>query len=203
MAFAIHTLRALCGAFLLSQLLLACSHLNQQGNTTTARPLDALPQSWRSEGKISLRAFNPQSGTTESRVFGYHWQQQPQSLLLELKGTLNLGRLSIESSDSGALIRRGDKILSQAATLDQLLWEETGISLPTHLLQYWILGLPSPAMPHDRATTSAFQQAGWTIEYPRYTSEGGYTLPVRLNASNEDISLRVAISRWQLGELAP
>lgn len=194
-------------------LLAACSPLTtqQQGSNRLA----TAPDYWINRGKIAVQIINPQPSQSARQVLSFRCKQSPDNFLLELSGTLGFGRVSIEENSDGALIRRGDKVLSRAATLDALLISQVGLDLPVDQLKNWVLGLPQssallqpPSGSNSDAASAAiptingFIEGGWEINYPQATVINGYILPTKILAKNDALALKIAIKDWQLSEIA-
>ena len=89
-------------------------------------------------------------------------------------------------------------------TVEALLVDVVGWSLPFSGLDYWVRGLPHPGADYRHRLDSAgraqsIRQDGWDIAYHDYFAEAGDepSLPRKLKLSNETVSLKLVIERWQ------
>ena len=72
-------------------------------------------------------------------------------------------------------------------------------------LSWWVRGLVAPGdyedrMIDDKGHLSELLQGGWTIEYGKYDTVEGSSLPRKLTAHQADWKLKLAIRDWQLLE---
>jgi outer membrane lipoprotein LolB len=47
--------------------------------------------------------------------------------------------------------------------------------------------------------TTTLEQAGWRIDYQRYSDEPGARVPVKFRAMHGEARVRIVVDRWQLG----
>lgn len=166
---------------------------------TTASP----PQS--SAAELDNWAFTGRLGITDGQQSwqsSISWEQQGEAYRIDLVGALGQGQISIRGDLDGVTLRQGEQLL-QADDPDQLLTEATGLSLPISSLRYWLLGLATPTSAVTPITDAEgrlrqLQQAGWLIHYPNYIQVGDFSLPQRLRAVYEPVTVQLLIRQWTL-----
>ena len=88
-------------------------------------------------------------------------------------------------------------------TVEALMNDVVGWSLPFSGLDYWVRGLPYPDDDYRHRLSStghaqSIRQDGWDIAYLDYFAEAGeLSLPRKLKLTNEKVTLKLVIERWQ------
>lgn len=182
-------------AWLLLIFISGCATLDRPDgeSVTTADELT----DWSFEGRLGI------DDGRQSWQSSVHWVQQGESYRIDLIGPLGQGRMAIRGGPDGVGLHSGDQWL-YADDPDELLLQATGFSVPVSGLRHWLLGLTTPdpaAQPVADAEGRLRQlrQTGWLITYPTYIVVDGYSLPQRLQAVREEITVRLLINRWTLG----
>ena len=162
---------------------------------------------WNLRGKISVRAGS------KGEIGRILWIRDGDSHQLELYGNFGSRRIRlIQDSDSVVLEdTQGRKITG--SSMQAVLEQRTGQSLPVESLTYWIVGAIDP----DYMSVNVWdvegrlisiQQAGWTVNFSKYGNVGGYKLPTRFDMvadaelvvseeSDQNIEeIRIVISNW-------
>ena len=126
------------------------------------------------------------------------WRQRQNLAEVHLSGPLGIGALVLKRTPDGISLNGGPPSEAGLAQLQERL----GFDLPIDRLRYWLLGVPDPsaayALEHnaqDRALR--LTQADWTIDYDRYMSAGGDSLPAHLVLNHEGVRVRIAVERWE------
>ena len=158
-------------------------------------------QDWELRGKLGYR------GPDTNGSAWLTWIQQAEHFDLTLTGPMGAGATRISGDAETAALSRGrDQI--RASSASALTQEALGVSLPLEELLWWVRGLPAPGAP---ATTqlgedqllASLQQAGWQLQFDRYTSVAGLHLPSRISGTGTDnyqgLSFTLVINRWQPG----
>lgn len=132
-----------------------------------------------------------------------HWTQCADGLDLRFIAPLGAGTVRISGGAGAMRVRAtdGTDIVSHdiVADLDQWL----GVGVPVPALRWWMLGLPMPSAAHaglaiDAAGRAArFEQAGWSVAFPRYAAHGGHDVPAVVVAERPDARVRLAVERWR------
>ncbi len=135
---------------------------------------------------------------------GVDWQEQPGQFRMRVSGPFGQGAVELVGIDQQLVLRDADGRLHTADSLDALLHRVTGWELPVEGMRYWARGLPAPAtayeVVHDDAGQLAhLHQDGWDIEYRRFHAEPAGQWPAKLRLARGDVSVRLVIDRWVLG----
>ncbi len=147
-------------------------------------------------GRLAVRL--PGDAVTAS----LRWQQAPGQFDISLHGPFNRGNLELRG-DAGGVQLRTAEFQGSAPTLDRLMLEQFGWTLPVDGLPWWVRGMPMPGDDFSgleldaEGRMIALDQAGWHIAVERYDSVGPLQLPRLVTLSTGDIRLRLSIRDWQ------
>jgi len=156
-------------------------------------------ETWSLRGRLALRTAE------EGAHASLHWVRRQDVHRVDLAGPFGGGRVRVTYDGSGAELREADGKVHRDASVQELVARATGWWLPLEGLNYWVVGLPAPGAPAQRALDpwgrlQRLRQLGWTIEFLEYVREGGYELPRRLfirRASPEEtLEVRLVIEDW-------
>jgi outer membrane lipoprotein LolB len=188
--------------FLVSLLTLAaCATAPRQPGVPANIDLAQLDR-WQARGRLGVSG--PENGGSGS----FDWQQRGDRTELQIRGPVGVGsvRLQLRGDPSSPELKMetadGRKLESTAA------WDELearlGAAVPAGNLRFWMLGLAAPGEHQWHEPTSdgvvTLEQAGWRIDYQRYSTEPGARVPVKMSASNGEARVRIVVDRWQLGQ---
>lgn len=152
---------------------------------------------WGLLGKISLDDGD-QGGSGRLQ-----WDVKPGSSELDFHGALGRGAWHLQIGPQGVLLKMADGTEQTAADVDELIQERMGWPIPLDALQWWVRGLAAPGV-IDNETIGpgglliGLSQFGWRVDFNRYDSYGGMELPVRLEATQGNYRVKLAIKRWQM-----
>ncbi len=136
---------------------------------------------------------------------GIRWQRQHNGRFMMLldapfgQGVLRIDALGPEEFR----LRLPDGQLFVNNTVEALMVDVVGWSLPISGLDYWIRGLPYPGDDYRHRLDStgrakSIRQAGWDISYLDYfAATGEPPLPRKLKLTKEAVTLKLVIERWQ------
>jgi len=136
---------------------------------------------------------------------GIRWQRQDNgrfSMLLDApfgQGVLRIDALGPEEFR----LRLPDGQLFVNNTVEALMVDVVGWSLPISGLDFWIRGLPYPGDNYrhrldSRGRAQSIRQAGWDITYLDYFAKVGEPpLPRKLTLASKGVTLKLVIERWQ------
>ena len=189
----------------------ACSRYGSIGDDSLRQNLWAVQQEsaaevtqWNLYARAALRL--------EGQFYniGIRWQRHEDGRFqMLLEAPFGQGVLRIDALGPGEFrLRLPDGQVFVNTTVEALMEDVVGWSLPFSGLDYWVRGLPSPTDDNRHRLDSAgrarsIRQDGWDIAYLDYFPDaGGATLPRRLKLSNETVTLKLVIERWQLAPSA-
>lgn len=154
-------------------------------------------QAWQLYGAIAIKTS--QAGQAAS----FNWQQQAnQHYTIGLYGPLGAGRVTLIGTPNQVSLTANGKQY-HAKTPESLMQDVLGWQLPVHNLYYWIRGIPAPNLPATRQFDAAnrlskLEQQGWQVTYLQYTGVNGVDLPTKIMLKNQQLSVKVVLSSWQL-----
>lgn len=129
------------------------------------------------------------------------WQQSsPKAYQLSLYGPLGSGHITlIGKKNLVTLMDNKNKITARDG--ESLIRQQTGHTIPVNSMYYWLRGLPAPEpkakIKHDTyGHLTSLTQAGWHIQYVRYTSFQGIDLPSKLVMTHQKIKVKIIINSW-------
>lgn len=121
-----------------------------------------------------------------------------------LEAPFGQGVLSIDAVGPGRYrLRLPDGQLVTGSSVEALLDEVAGWSLPIAGLDYWVRGVPDPRSGSSHRLDSegrarSIRQDGWDITYVDYFQDSRRpALPRRLSLANDQLTLKLVIERWQ------
>lgn len=153
--------------------------------------------SWEISGAMAARSKG--KGWNAS----LNWMQRGASRYqIRLSGPLGSGTIIVSRNGGVVTLRDGPKTAS-SSDASILLRQQTGISLPVNNLYYWARGIPAPGSVQSEKRDQAgrlivLRQAGYTIDYPRYTSVGKAVLPSSVRLQGNGVFIKLVISRWRV-----
>ena len=153
--------------------------------------------SWTLTGAIAAK------NKTEAWTASLNWKQHgPHNYQIHLFGPLGGGSLLIEKKD-GMVTYQDAQTRIQSKSSDALFYKQTGMHIPIQHLYYWIRGVPAPgatqSVHYDKAgRLSSLKQAGYIIQYERYTNKQGIELPSKLRVYGREGNLKLIIKRWEI-----
>lgn len=134
------------------------------------------------------------------------WNDSGEASSLQFRGALGQGAWRLDISPGITRLERSDGSIAEAADVDRLVWEETGWTLPVTALEWWVRGLAAPDRQapermelNPDGTIALLEQAGWRITFERYMDWADQSLPSRLEAVRDQLTVKLAVSRWRGG----
>jgi outer membrane lipoprotein LolB len=191
-------------------ILTACSSINDvpvannqasQNIDTRNKQLSQL-NSWTITGKIAfINAKERQSATL-------HWQknQATESETLNLSTLFGIKVLELQREKSNFTLEV-DGQTYQTKDLDNLIYNLTGLNLPTRAMNSWLKGLaylPSDKIKYHEKTqlpeslTSHYNNKAWQINYSKYHHIGLFQLAKQLTIIQGDLRIRIVIHAWKI-----
>ena len=140
-----------------------------------------------------------------SYSIGIRWQRYENGrFMMLLEAPFGQGVLRIDALGPEKFrLRLPDGRLFVNNTVEALMKDVVGWSLPFSGLDYWVRGIPHPEGDYRHRLNSAgraksIRQDGWVIAYLDYFAEADeFSLPRRLKITNETATLKLVIERWQ------
>jgi len=153
---------------------------------------------WQVQGKLGVR-LPDNSGSVY-----FNWKQRPTDFAIHLSGPLGQGTSWIRGNDRRVSLEQSDHATIFADTPEELMQHSLGWWLPVSQLYYWIRAIPAPESDvqnlsrHQDGTPKTLVQNDWQLEYSRYKSVNGWSLPSKVIARHNDIKLTFIIKNWKL-----
>ena len=153
--------------------------------------------SWAFNGRVSLTR-----GETGWHA-GLVWREQAGAYSLRVAGPLGQGAFELNGDAAGVMLVDADNQTFTARNADALVLHVTGWILPVSGMHYWVRGLAAPdgaaQVQRDAAgLMTRLEQSGWVINYDRYQSVAGLSLPGKLRLERDDFAVRLVIDEWLL-----
>lgn len=158
--------------------------------------LTAIPE-WGLVGKISLDDGD-RGGSGRLQ-----WNVRDNGSELDFHGAMGRGAWNLQIGPDGAVLREASGSEQTAPGVNALIQDRMGWPIPVEALQWWVRGLAAPGTVDDeqldpQGLLTSLNQLGWRVEFNRYDSKTGVSLPVRLDARRDNYRVKLAIGRWQL-----
>ena len=159
-------------------------------------------QHWELRGRLAVRADD--QGGQATLV----WRRDGSRHSMRLGGPLGRGLLQLTQDESGAQLQDAEQRISRAPSAEELLFRYSGWRLPVDNLNYWVRGVPVPAVAmeqelNDSGHLKTLRQEGWEVQYQEYVLVEGRSLPSRLRLTNPQktighpaMEVRLVIERW-------
>ncbi|HTS54247.1 MAG TPA: lipoprotein insertase outer membrane protein LolB [Burkholderiales bacterium] len=135
-----------------------------------------------------------------------HWQHTPSADDVWLYSPVGSTVARMRQDASGALLITSDGKEYRAADIKLLAREVLGWELPLGGLQYWVRGLPWPALDAAQQEYDAagrprlLSQGGWQVAYLDWAPAGVSGLPSLLDLSGEGLHMRLVIEKWKVDD---
>lgn len=153
---------------------------------------------------IQVRAFTVDGRAANSLGIraDLHWQQfRDGRYEARIAGPLGMGATEISGDQRRVQVRSAQGV-EVSDNPEAWMAERVGWTLPLRGLRWWALGLPAPGVPAQieldaQGQLSTLSQSGWTLSYLEYAEVDGLSLPRRLEASNDEVRVKLLFDRWQ------
>jgi outer membrane lipoprotein LolB len=154
---------------------------------------------WNMVGRLAVR--NSDDGGSGH----FSWRTSAGDSQMDFHGALGRGAWRLVADAKGAELELADGTVHRADSIDELVRLQLGWEIPVDRLSWWVRGLVAPGdyedrMIDDKGNLSELLQGGWTIEYGKYDTVEGISLPLKLTARQADWKVKLAIRDWQLLE---
>ncbi|MFO1419249.1 MAG: lipoprotein insertase outer membrane protein LolB [Methylotetracoccus sp.] len=170
--------------------------LRTEGPAADQSALRALAH-WRLDGRIAVQT------PKEAIQAGLFWEHEGTQDRLRLSGPLSQGTVSIVVQPDVVLIRDSAGRTTMSRDVEQALKRELGVAVPVASLRWWVTGLPEPDVTGEARYDASgrlqrLDQRGWQIEFERFVSVGGLSLPQKMAAQGGDIKLKLVVDDWSV-----
>lgn len=154
---------------------------------------------WNIQAKLGIKTDK------ESHSTLLDWQQQQNQYAIRVTTPIGTSIAQIDNDGETVTLLLSKDEKYQSASLDDLLWNQLGWTLPADHLFYWIRGLPAPGNIESVNVDTQFRlaklnQSGWSITYTDYLLADGYQLPRKMTLIHADLKLTLLISQWQISD---
>jgi outer membrane lipoprotein LolB len=149
-------------------------------------------------GRVNVRV---ESKAYPGRI---HWQHAPDADDVWLYSPVGSTVARMRQDASGALLITSDGKEYRAEDIKLLAREVLGWDLPLDGLQYWVRGLPWPALDAAQQEYDAdgrpkfLSQGDWQVAYLDWSPAGVSGLPSKLDLSGQGMRLRLVIEKWKV-----
>ncbi|NIY82283.1 lipoprotein insertase outer membrane protein LolB [Vibrio hepatarius] len=191
---------------LISIVLSGCANIepsttNVEWDTHQQR-LDSIAQ-YKANGKLGY--ISPE----QRQSLNFQWQHAPRSSQLRLTTFLGQTALNLTITPAGAFVETYDDQSYASPNAETLIQQLTGLTIPVEQLSDWLLGDPTGADSYQLNDTNTVATLNkqingqrWELEYIKYTdvqlSGVSIPLPQKLKLKQQDISINIVISNWDL-----
>lgn len=156
---------------------------------------------WQIRGKIAfINGKERSSATLNWRINNANGTQR-----LNLTSYLGINVLQLRSEKQHHTIEvDGEEYNTH--DLDNLIYQLTGLSMPTQALQHWIKAVPYSEYEEvlvdennlPTQLSSFYQGKHWQINYSNYKNIDGLQLPTKLTIQQNQLTIKISINQWQL-----
>ncbi len=152
---------------------------------------------WSLSGRLA--ADNRKEGGSGSLT----WQHNGSVTRMSFRGAMGKGAWELHASPGQANLRLADGREYSAATIAELVSLHMNTKVPVDALTWWVLGLAQPKVWENRqldeeGRITSLRQLGWDVSFSGYKLEEQVWLPGKLVARNQDHTVKLAISDWNL-----
>lgn len=170
-----HVRVASLAAALLAAALAGCSSVPTHGPSTSNAATALATQTSRAyHGRFAVR-YVDQNGQTRNAYGNFDWQEQGDTVTLQLLNPLGQTLAIVTSSPSAATLELPNRQPVTADNVSSLMQSTLGFALPVEGLRYWLKPSPAPtshaktiADPQQDTQLKEIDQDGWTIQYLAY-----------------------------------
>ncbi len=156
---------------------------------------------WEITGKI---AFLNVQKRQSANFFWQHLNNNEQHINLTTYLGINLMELTSKNGLHTINVRGKSY---ESDDLNTLVYQLTGLQLPTQALNYWLKGLPY--LPNDNISfnettllpqelTSFFNSQYWQINYQAYKLFNEYELATKITIKQANLTIKIVINHWNL-----
>jgi outer membrane lipoprotein LolB len=154
-------------------------------------------QSFELNGRVNVRA---ERAAYPGRI---RWQHAPERDEVWLYSPIGTAIAHMRQDPGGATLATSDGKEYRAAHVTELARSVLGYDLPLDGMQYWVRGLPWPALDNMREDDPSgrpkqIQQGGWKVVYLDWEPAGATGLPSKLDLAGEGLRMRLVVDQWKV-----
>lgn len=154
-------------------------------------------QSWNLDALIAMRNEASHDGGSANMK----WQQSKSNYHILLFGPMGSNAVTLAGGPGHVALETANGQRFTDSSPEALLAKQTGFQVPVSNLFYWVRGIPVPNQPaetHFDAYHRLVQlnQAGWTVQFLRYTSINQLDVPNKIFLANSLYSVKIIINQW-------
>ena len=149
-------------------------------------------------GRFAVR-YVDRNGQTRNAYGNFDWQQQGDTVTLQLLNPLGQTLAIVTSSPSTASLELPNRQPVTADNVSDLMQHTLGFALPVEGLRYWLASSPAPSShaktivdPDQTSRLKEIDQEGWTIQYLAYADAPASGVK-RLDLTRQDPPLDIKL----------
>lgn len=152
---------------------------------------------WQSEGKAGVTFLGNNFPAT------YSWKRNGNDFDADAAGPFNQGYTTLAGRKGRFFLKNDALGYREFDHPDELAQSITGIPLPVHLLNTWLIGWPEDPLTvitklSGEQGVRLFKERGWQIRVLSEQVQDGYRVPQRLLLTYGNNRILVFIRRWQI-----
>lgn len=189
---------SLGAAAALAVALAGCAVTPHGPSTSNATPELSTQTSNAYHGRFAVR-YVDQNGQTRNAYGNFDWQQQGDTVTLQLLNPLGQTLAVVTSSPASATLELPNRQPVTADNVTSLMQHTLGFALPVEGLRYWLASSPAPTShaktivdPDQTSRLKEIDQEGWTIQYLAY-ADAPATGVKRLDLTRQDPPLDIKL----------
>jgi len=189
---------ALGAAAALAVALTGCAVTPHGPSTSNATPELSTQTSNAYHGRFAVR-YVDQNGQTRNAYGNFDWQQQGDTVTLQLLNPLGQTLAIVTSSPASATLELPNRQPVTADNVTSLMQHTLGFALPVEGLRYWLASSPAPTSraktivdPDQTSRLKEIDQEGWKIQYLAY-ADAPATGVKRLDLTRQDPPLDIKL----------
>lgn len=180
----------------LAFLVVGCATLKPVSKPVVVADSPGSIKAWSMDGRIGVQA------SERAWQANLYWEHDPAQDRLRISGPLSQGLVSIVVQKDLIFVNEGNGVTSLSRDPDSMLRQRLGFSVPLSSLRYWIMGIPDPGSPSNRAHTDDrgddFEQADWLVSTDEMVKVAGWMLPRKLRVQGAGVKLKILADSWEL-----
>lgn len=155
--------------------------------------------SWSLAGRLAV------SDSEDGGSGSFQWKKGVSDSRMDFHGAMGRGAWRLLANSDGAVLELADGTAHHADSIDELVRSQVGWEIPVRSLSWWVRGLSAPGEYSSRqldvdGNLRQLEQGGWEVEFGKYRSVQGVSLPVKITARQEEWKVKLVIRQWGLAD---